>query len=258
MDWSDGGYEHLSHELLPAVKIVVDAANPMPGEHVVDLGCGDGNATLLVASRGARATGIDPASRLLEVGSARAAERSLDASFLAGVADAIPLALGSTDAVVSVFGVVFAPDAAAAAEELARVAARKSRVVLTAWRPHGALAEAVRLRTSAIGRARGPAPGGSAPFAWHDVSALRELFGPYGFTVSATDATLPFVGASAAAYGSNMFRHHPVWLEAARLLDAEALETLHADAIRVFADANEDPTGFRVTSEYVIATLERA
>jgi ubiquinone/menaquinone biosynthesis C-methylase UbiE len=76
----------------------------------VDLGCGTGNAALLAAGRGARVTGVDPAPRLLDVARARAAERGLDATFAHGEAGDLPLEDGEVDVVLSVFGVIFAPD----------------------------------------------------------------------------------------------------------------------------------------------------
>lgn len=257
MDWSDGQYERISAPLSAAAEVVVDAASPMPGERVVDLGCGDGNAALLAASRGARVTGVDPATRLLEVAAQRAAERSLDATFLEGVASAMPLDDATADVIVSVFGVIFAPDAHASAEEFARVAAPRSRVVLSAWRPRGALADAARLRAEAVGRVRGASAPGQAPFAWHDASALRELFEPHGFTVSVADAALPFVASSPAAFAASELRDHPAWVDAAGVLDTATFEALHAEVVRLFADANEDKGAFRVTSDYVVATMQR-
>ena len=51
MDWSDGHYERIGAEVLPAAEVVIDVASPLPAEHVVDLGCGHGNAALLAAER---------------------------------------------------------------------------------------------------------------------------------------------------------------------------------------------------------------
>jgi len=61
LDWSIGNYEHTADQLMPAARLVVDRAAPAPGERVVDVGCGTGNAALLAAARGARVTGVDPA-----------------------------------------------------------------------------------------------------------------------------------------------------------------------------------------------------
>jgi hypothetical protein len=75
-----------------------------------------------------------------------------------------------------VFGVIFAPDAVAAAAELARVVAPDGRVVLSAWLPGGAVGEVVRMSRQTAMAALG-APPGPPPFAWHDHETLSGLSG---------------------------------------------------------------------------------
>jgi len=75
------------------------------------------------------------------------------------------------DVVVSVFGVIFAPDAAAVAAEIARVTAPGGRVVLSAWIPEGAISQARRTGREAVAAAL-DAPRGPPPFAWHQRDAL--------------------------------------------------------------------------------------
>ncbi|MEA2266554.1 MAG: hypothetical protein QOE27_2137, partial [Solirubrobacteraceae bacterium] len=67
MDWSSGRYEQIARQLLPAARLAVDRAAPQPGDRALDLGCGTGNAALLVAESGATVTGVDPSPGLLEV-----------------------------------------------------------------------------------------------------------------------------------------------------------------------------------------------
>ncbi len=95
------------------------------------------------------------------------------------------------------------------------------------------------VRKQSAGCEARPAPR-QAPFAWHDASALRELFEPHGFTVSVADAALPFVASSPAAFAASELRDHPAWVDAAGVLDTATFEALHAEVVRVFADANED------------------
>src|SRR5262245_27647387 len=139
MDWGQGRYEHVAAQLLPAAKVVVDTAAIEEGERVVDVGCGTGNAALLAAERGASVTGIDPAQRLLDVASAQASKGGLDARFERGEAASLPVPDGGAEVVLSVFGVIFASDPKAAADEMARVLAPVGRMLLAAWIPGGAI-----------------------------------------------------------------------------------------------------------------------
>ena len=110
VDWGVGRYERTAAQLAPVAGVVVERAAPQPGERVLDLGTGTGNAALLAAARHATVIGVDPAARLLEVARARAADAGLDATFELGEGAAIPVESGTIDATVSVFGVIFAPD----------------------------------------------------------------------------------------------------------------------------------------------------
>ena len=155
VDWGLGRYEHTAQQLRPAARVLVNHANVTRDERVVDVGCGTGNAALIAAGRGARVKGVDPAMRLLKVARGRAAARGLDVTFVHGEAASLPLADASADVVLSNFGVIFASDAVAAADELARVTAPGGRIVLTAWLPVGAIHEIGRAAMAAIGEVVG-------------------------------------------------------------------------------------------------------
>ena len=159
VDWGLGRYEHTAQQLRPAARVLVNRANVTRDERVVDVGCGTGNAALIAAGRGARVKGVDPAMRLLKVARGRAAARGLDVTFVHGEAASLPLADASADVVLSNFGVIFASDAVAAADELARVTAPGGRIVLTAWLPVGAIHEIGRAATAAIGEVVGTPAG---------------------------------------------------------------------------------------------------
>jgi ubiquinone/menaquinone biosynthesis C-methylase UbiE len=255
--WDLGCYETVAEDLLPAAQAVVAAAALKPGEHVLDIGCGTGNATLLAAKAGADAIGVDPAARLVETARARAAAGGVNAQFMEGEAANVPLRDGWADAVLSVFGVIFAPDASAAATEISRVCAVEARVILSAWLPAGAIADVLKLRGAAIARATG-APPSPPPFSWHDQMALTPLLARYGFTVEVTEREIPFAAASPKAFLDGQFRDHPNWVSIRRVLTDDALRSLRDQALEIATAANEDPGAFRVTSRYVIATARRA
>jgi SAM-dependent methyltransferase len=256
-DWGLGRYEGTAAKLRPAAEIVVDRAAPRPGERVVDVGCGTGNATLLAAARGARVVGIDPAPRLLEVARAEAAAGKLDASFAQGDAAATGLGEASADVVLSVFGVIFAPDPAAAAAELARVTAPSGRIVLSAWIPDGAISQTARAAREAVTAAVG-APAGPPPFPWHERDALAGLLEPHGFAVELEEHRLAFTAPSAAEYADAEFREHPLSVAGHAVLEPRGeAEPLRARILEILTAANEDPAAFRVTSRYVVATARR-
>jgi tRNA A58 N-methylase Trm61 len=54
MDWSLGHYETTAEQLSPVSAAVVERAGVSPGDRVVDVGYGTGNAALLAALRGAQ------------------------------------------------------------------------------------------------------------------------------------------------------------------------------------------------------------
>lgn len=253
MDWGAGHYEHVAAQLLPAAEAVIDRAAPRVGERVVDVGCGTGNAALLAARRGAHVTGVDPAQRLLNVADERARTGGLDVAFLRGEAARLPLADSTADVIVSVFGVIFAPDAASAAAEMARVAAPGGRMALSTWLPGGALDEVMRVRREATIAAGAPAS--PAPFRWHDPEALAALLGPHGFAIDSHAEQLAFSAASAQDFLDTELRVHPGWIAARALLEPRGeLRAVRDRALEILDAANEDPAGFRITSSYVVMT----
>jgi SAM-dependent methyltransferase len=252
LDWDAGRYEEIARQLLPAARVLVDEAALDAGERVVDVGCGTGNAALLAAERGALVTGVDPAGRLLDVARGFAGERGLDAEFVEGDAANIPLGDGDADVVLSVFGVIFAPDPEAAAAELARVTAAGGRIVLSAWIPEGAISRVARATREAMGES------GPPPFAWHERDALAGILRPHGFEVTTREERLAFSDGSARAYFDGESANHPLWLAARAALESRgAFAPLREQALEILEAENEDPDGFQVTSRYVVATARR-
>ena len=258
-DWSAGNYETTAEQLRPAAGVLVDRAAPERGETVVDIGCGTGTATLLSALRGARVVGVDPARRLLQVARDTAAQQGLDTTFLLGEAAALPVGDGEADVVLSSFGLIFASDPAAAAAEIARVRAPRGRVVFTAWGPGNALdrafASMVGALTRALARHGVPAP---SRFPWHDRDALSGLFAPLGLSARLEQHALQMTGESVSAYFEECIATHPLWVTAMPLLDEIGeSDAVRTEIIETLTHANEDPSAFRITSRYVVVSLDR-
>jgi SAM-dependent methyltransferase len=258
LDWGLGRYESTAEQLLPVARVVVDSAALRPGERVIDLGCGTGNAALLAAACGAQVTGVDPAARLLDVARRRAASEGANTTFLSGEAASVPVDDAGADVIVSVFGVIFAPDAVAAAAEMARVVTAEGRIILSAWIPQGTLFEFTSAAAEAVRQALG-APPPPPSFAWHDRDALSALLMPHGFAVEVEEHTLSLTDTSPAAYLDGESRDHPMAVAGLAVLEGVGqTEVLRDRLLQILIAGNEDPAGFRTTSRYIVAKARRA
>jgi SAM-dependent methyltransferase len=181
--WGAGEYPLMAQRLRSAAKRVVERARVAPGERVLDVACGTGNAALLAAARGAReVVGVDLEPALLDVAARRARENGLDgvASWVVGDAAALPVDGGAFDAVVSVFGAMYAADQDAAARELARACRPDGgRVVLASWLP-GSVMPALG---NAVAAFAGPPAAGPPPSRWGDADAVGALLAGAGLEV---------------------------------------------------------------------------
>jgi SAM-dependent methyltransferase len=257
MEWGQGRYERIAAQLLPAAEVVVKRAAIDPAERVVDVGCGTGNAALLAAERGATVTGVDPAQRLLDVATEQASEHGLKADFVVGEAASIPLPDASADVVLSVFGAIFAPDPKAAADEMVRVLAPDGRMLLAAWIPDGAISRAVHLNRQTVSEILEQPPA-APPYPWHERDALTGLFERHGLAVALEEHQIPFTAPSAQEFVDNESENHPLAVAARPIIEkAGRAEELRQGLLAIYEEANEDPSAFRVTSRYVVATMER-
>ncbi len=252
LNWGDGHYEHTARTLEPVAEIVLDAAKIVPRERVLDVACGTGNAALIAARRGARAVGVDPAEALVGIARERATAPGVEASFVVGDALDLPVADAAFDAVVSVFGVIFAPDSDRAAAELMRATRPGGRVVLTSWVPAGPIGAVGRALFSAL-----PSPP-AAPARWGDAEWTEELLTGHGAaTVAIDEHALPFTADSPEAWFADQEAHHPVWHWVRRQVTAERWRELRDESVALLSEANEDHHAFRTTSRYLVVTARR-
>jgi len=244
--WGQGHYEQTALELEPVSRAAVAALGPITGERVLDVACGTGNAACLAAAGGARVVGIDASPRLLEV----ACERVPDAEFVLGDGADLPFRDGSFDAAVSVFGVIFARPADAAAREIARVVRPGGRVVITTWPRRGHLFELVSLLHAAMARVRGD--DGPPGIDWGDEAVLETLLGPHG-ELEVGERLLVPVDATPEEVWDRWERLHPIWIGARATLEpAGEWDALRAATIAALRDAEPRPA-----SPYLLAVLTR-
>jgi SAM-dependent methyltransferase len=257
VDWSAGEYETTAAELAPAAEDVVARADPAPGEVVVDVACGTGNAALLAAGRGARVVGVDGAPRLLEVARGRARDAGLAVDFREGDLLALPVDDAAADVVLSVFGVIFAADPGAALREMRRILRPGARAFVTAWIPEGP----IDAMLGAMGRIVGRLTGAPRPerFPWADPRAVGAAAAGAGLALAASVRTrLPIRAASPEAY-VEAGASHPMAVTIRPVIERAGVEEeIRAAMLAPLREANEDPRGLLVHSPYVVHELRPA
>jgi SAM-dependent methyltransferase len=187
--------EQLERQLDPLGREALRALAPMPGEHILDIGCGCGATTLDLAVRVGRVgsvVGVDVSVPMLDV--ARQRSRPADA----GRAEFLQLdaqhdTLGSAfDAAFSRFGVMFFSDPVAAFKNILASLKHDGRLAFVCWRR---LEENPWVRVP-LDAARPFLPGAApadptapGPFAFAAASRVRSILIDAGF---ASVAATPF------------------------------------------------------------------
>jgi SAM-dependent methyltransferase len=232
----------------------------VPGTKVLDVACGTGNLALPVARAGADVTGVDIAPNLLEQARSRAAAEGLTARFDEGDAEKLPYPDASFDAVISMFGVMFAPRPELSAAELLRVCRPSGTIALANWTPVGFVGQMFKTIAGHV-----PPPAGiPSPIQWGDEAKVRERLGGGGSDLRMTPRLIAFEFPFGPAEVVEFWRaYYGPTNRAFEALTSDAAKqaALRADLERLWTSNNQATGGStRVESEYleVIASRARA
>lgn len=173
--WGAAPFEPIAATMADIHDALVGALGPRPGEAWLDVATGTGPVALRAARAGARVTGLDLAAPLLETARRLASAEGLTARFEPGDCEHLPYPDSSFDVVASALGVIFAPDHAAVAAELARVCRPGGRLGLACWEPGGGAAR--MMEVSARFQAGPPPPGIGNPVEWGRPAYVEHLLG---------------------------------------------------------------------------------
>jgi SAM-dependent methyltransferase len=244
--WAAGDYPTIARQTLwPVGERVVRRAGIAPGEDVLDVACGTGNAALRAAAAGARVVGVDLTPELLAAGRELAAEAGVQIEWIEGDAEALPVADESFDVVLSVFGCMFAPRHRVAAAELARVLRPGGRLCLTAWTPGGDMGTFFKTVGAYMPP---PPPGAELPLCWGDEAHVAALFDGTGVELSFARERLeaPAFDSVEAEIEFSTTKFGPM-IMARRMLPPERWDALLED-LRGLVDRRGDAAEYLVIS----------
>jgi ubiquinone/menaquinone biosynthesis C-methylase UbiE len=223
--WASGDFAVVASRIVLVSEWLADNTDLHAGWRVLDVACGNGNATLAAARAGTKAIGIDYVPALIESARARAVSEGLDAEFHVGDAEALPFGDNEFDAVLSVFGSMFAPDHRRTAAEMLRVTKPGGRIGLASWTPDGFIGQMFRIVSGYVA----PPPGITSPLLWGSTEHLSTLFGSHVAEMSSTERVCTFRYASAEEFVAFFRRWYGPTLKAFEALGEADQRKLAAD-----------------------------
>ncbi len=254
--WAMGNYPAVATEVIASLgPILVEATGVGPGDRVLDIAAGSGNAAIPAAQAGAEVVASDLSPDLVETGRQQA--ETVGARLRWEVADAehLPYDDAEFDAAISCVGIMFAPHHQEAADELVRVVRPGGRIGLISWTPSGFIG---RMFATMKPYAPPPPAGAQPPPLWGDEAHVRALLGDRVTDVVAeTRSVRVELFADGAAFRDFFKRNYGPTIAVYRSLadDPARSEELDAALAKLGDDAlSGDAMGW----EYLLLTASRS
>ncbi|MFT4103139.1 MAG: methyltransferase domain-containing protein [Burkholderiaceae bacterium] len=252
--WSSGDYAIIGTTLQIVGETLCEAVDLRAGATVLDVAAGNGNASLAAARRWCDVTAVDYVDALLEGARARAAAERLPLTIRQGDAENLPFGDASFDAVLSTFGVMFAPDQARCAAEMLRVCRPGGAIGLANWTPDGFIGRLFRT----IGRHVPPPAGLRSPAAWGTRERIDELFGESAASIDAQSRHYTFRYRTPEHF-IDVFRqwYGPV-LKAFAAMDETSASAFRSELLALIDSMNRGTDGsMAVPAEYLEVVVRR-
>jgi SAM-dependent methyltransferase len=254
--WTLGDYATFGELLQPAADALVARVSVTAGMRVLDVATGTGNAAIAAAAAGGRVTGLDLTPELFDAARSRARVGGWDIDWIEGDAEHLPFADHSFERVLSVFGVMFAPDHRRAAGELARVLAPGGTIGVCSWTIEGAFGRMIRLMMSRQPPTSGFVP---PPGLWGNQGYVTELFSGLDVTMSFERDHVVFQHDSAETWITYLEQvFGPIIFAKAALQESGGWDALRTDLINLYSSLTESTDGsLRVPAEYLTAIVRK-
>jgi len=170
--WMAGDFGVIARMIAQGGDEFVDRLDIHPGMKVLDVACGTGNTAIPEARKGADVTGVDIASNLIEQARERAEAEGVKAKFDVGDVEDMPYEDEAFDAVVTMFGAMFAPRPHVTASEMKRVCKSDGLIAMANWTPEAFTGTMFKIGAKHVP----PPPGMSPPLQWGMEDMVRERF----------------------------------------------------------------------------------
>jgi SAM-dependent methyltransferase len=247
--WMSGDYGHFATYLEAGALDFLSRIPIEPGTRILDVACGAGQTAIPMSRAGAKVTGIDIATNLIEQARARAQAENLDARFDEGDAEMLPYPDGSFDIVVSLIGAMFAPRPELVAAELKRVCRPGGKIIMGNWTPSGFVGQMFKTMGTHV-----PPPGIMAPpVKWGDEAIVRERFEDGISHLRLSRQLYPFRYPFSPSEAVEFFRlYYGPTFKAFGALDAEKQSALRRDLEQLWTEHNLATDGTTlVLAEYL-------
>ena len=244
----------------PVSERMVELAGIGPGSRVLDVAAGYGEPSLTAAGRAGPKGGVvatDISAAMLALGRGRAADAGLDnIEFVEGDAASLEFADSSFDAALSRFGIIFEPDAEAAAAAIRRLLKPGGRLSISSWaRPERVPFIAIPMQTAVrhLGVAP-PAPGAPGPFARPTAEALQALLEDSGFShVEVEEEEVTFEWRSPEAFSAFARETLPPVRAMTAGRSADAQDEIWGAVAEAVRDANSPDGAVRLSNTALLA-----
>lgn len=245
--WASGDYARIGATLQIVGETLAETMDLNPASSVLDVAAGNGNATLAFARRWCDVTSTDYVDALLERGRARAVAEGQDIAFQHADAENMPFEDGVFDAVVSTYGVMFAPNQKQAAAEMIRVCRSGGKIGMANWTPDGFIGQLFKTLGSHV-----PPPAGvKSPALWGTSDWIEETFGAYAAHIVLEPRDFVFRYRSPDHFVDVFRTYYGPVHKAFLALGDRAEEALEADIKALIARMNTaDDGSMRVPARY--------
>ena len=254
--WIAGDFGQIARYYTGDAEDFINRLNLKPGMKVLDVACGTGNLALPAARAGADVTGVDIAPNLVEQARENARIEGLQAQFDEGDAEALPYEDASFDAVVTMFGAMFAPRPELVGAELKRVCRPGGFIAMANWTPAGFIGQMFKTMSGHVT----PPAGMPSPLMWGVEENVRQRLGEGISKLEAKPQMIKFAFPFSPAEVVEHFRlYYGPTQKAFGTLDDEKQAALRKDLEQLWSSKNTATDGTTsVDAEYLQVIATRA